>query len=392
MEINDLLAVVRRVEPVIRENAAEGERERRVPKATAEALVKSGLLKTWVPEALGGWGVEPPAACRLFEEVARIDSGAGWMLQMCSTVSMLAAWFGDEAIAEMYTVADPVFVDSFAPPMRLVRVEGGWQVTGQVTFVSNCHHADWYFGLGMEFDGDEPKPGPDGEPVSYVFAVPRDEFEIVEHWETLGMRGTGSHDVRVDGVFVPERRVAPWGPLEAARNASYPPAWMRASGPIWLGICSMGAVGLGIAQAAYDEFLGICATKTANYMPSKVGESALTHYRLGEIYAHLGAARSYLYQALGDSWARAQGGEALRNEDRARMGGAATFVFQAAAHAVELMAEAAGTSMIRDENALSRHFRDLRTLTQHVFTAKNRYQDVGLLILDRAPVFEMYSF
>ncbi len=390
MDIDDLLAVVSEIEPVIRDNASQGELERRVPKATAELLVKRGLLKTWVPEALGGWEIEPVAACRLFERVARIDSAAAWMLQMCSAVSTLAAWFGDEAVAEMHAGPDPVFVDSFAPPMRLRPVDGGWHVTGQVTFVSNCHHANWFFGLGMEFEGDEPRPGPDGEPVSHVFAVPRGEFEIVEHWETLGMRGTGSHDVRVDGVFVPERRVAPFGPLEAPRNASYPPGWVH--GPIWFGICSMGAVGLGIAQAAYDAFLGICATKTANYMPSKVGESALSHYRLGEAHAHLGAARAYLYQALGDSWARVQSGEALRNLDRARMGGAATFVFQSAAHAMELMAEAAGTSLIRDESPISRHFRDLRTLTQHVFTAKNRYQDVGLLLLERDTVFGMYSF
>lgn len=74
------------------------------------------------------------------------------------------------------------------------------------------------------------------------------------------------------------------------------------------------------------------------------------------------------------------------------MGGAATFVFQAVAHATDLIAESLGTSMIRDECTLSRHFRDLRTLTQHVFTTKNRYQDVGLLALDRAPVFDMYAF
>jgi alkylation response protein AidB-like acyl-CoA dehydrogenase len=59
---------------------------------------------------------------------------------------------------------------------------------------------------------------------------------------------------------------------------------------------------------------------------------------------------------------------------------------------MQLMGEAAGTSMIRDENALARHFRDMRTLTQHVFTAKNRYQDVGLLVLDQPTIFGMYSF
>jgi alkylation response protein AidB-like acyl-CoA dehydrogenase len=206
------------------------------------------------------------------------------------------------------------------------------------------------------------------------------------------MRGTGSHDVRIDGVFVPAQRAVPFGPLEAPRNAAYPKSVTGYSGPIWLGIASMGSVGLGIAQAAYDEFLEICEQKTGNYMTHKVGESAMTHCRLGEVHAHLNAARSYLYEALGKMIERTEKGEALRNCDRAEVGGAATFVFQAAARAMELIAESAGTSLIRGENPLSQHFRDLRTLTQHVFTSKNRYQDVGLLALERKPVFEMYGF
>ncbi|MHC5064049.1 MAG: acyl-CoA dehydrogenase family protein [Planctomycetota bacterium] len=388
MEFEELMAIVRRVEPTIHENRAQGERERRVPNATAKALVEAGLLKTWIPKALGGWEVDPITACRMFEEVARIDSGAAWMLQMCSTVSLLGAWFGDEAVAEMHAKDSPVFGDSFAPPMRFVPADDGWEVSGQVTFVSNCHHLDWYFGLGMEFDGEKPKE----DCEHYVFAVPRAEFEIVDHWDTLGMRGTGSHDVRIDRVSVPANRAVPFGPLEAPRNAAYPKSVMGYGGPVWLGIASMGSVGLGIAQAAYDEFLEICAKKTANYMTHKVGESALTHARLGEVHAHLNAARSYLYAALGRMVERTEKGEQVRNSDRAEVGGAATFVFQATAHAMDLIAESAGTSLIRDEVPLSRHFRDLRTLTQHVFTSKNRYQDVGLLALDRKPLFEMYGF
>lgn len=326
----------------------------------------------------------------MYEEVTRIDSGAGWMLQMCSAISLLGAWFGDEGVAEMHAVKDPVFGDSFAPPMRLDPVNGGYRVTGRASFASNCHHIDWYLGLGMEFEGEGPKPGRDGEPISMMFAVPRGEFEIVDNWNTLGMRGTGSHDVRVEGIFVPERRVAVFGPIAEARNRAYRNP-LNSMGAIWLGIASMGAVGLGIAQAAYDAFLEVCRTKTPNYSPSRVGEQTLTHYRLGEAHAQLGAARSYLYGTLGDAWERVQRGEPLRQGDRCDLSAASTFVFQATTRAMDLFAESAGTSMIRDESPLSRHFRDLRTLTQHVFTAKNRYRDIGLMLLGRDPAFDMLT-
>lgn len=391
MKLEELSGLIRRLEPVIREHGPKGEIERRVPKEVADALRAAGLFKTWIPESLGGWEVEPVVACRMFEELARIDSAAAWMLQMCSSVSLLGAFFGDEAVAEMHEIGTPVFGDSFAPPMRMEPVDGGWQITGQAGFVSNCHHIDWFFGLGMEFEGNEPKPGPDGEPVGMAFSVPRGEFEVVENWNTTGMRGTGSHDVRVDGTFVPAHRAVPFHPISQAANASYPTAFTRL-GAVWLGITSMAAVALGITQAAYDEFLEICVSKTPNYSPAKVGDLPLAHYRLGEAHAHLGAARSFLYGTLGDVWTRVEAGAELSMADRANLSAASTFCLQAGARALELIGESAGTSMIRENSALSRHARDLRTLTQHVFTSKNRYQDVGLMLLGRAPGFDMLGF
>ena len=391
MKDEELGALIRGLEPIIREHGPRGEIERRVPKEVADSLRAAGLFRTWIPKSLGGWEVEPVVACRMFEEVARINSATAWMLQMCSAVSLLSAFFGDEAVSEMHEMGAPVFGDSFAPPMRMEPVDGGWRITGQASFVSNCQHIDWFFGLGMEFEGDVPKPGPDGTPVAMTFAVPRSEFEVVENWNTTGMRGTGSHDVRVDGVFVPARRAVPFHPISQAANASYPTPLTRL-GPVWLGITSMAAVALGIAQAAYDEFLGICESKTPNYSPSKVGELPLAHYRLGEAHAHLGAARSFLYGTLGDVWNRVEAGAELSMADRANMSAASTFCLQAGAHALDLIGESAGTSMIRDETALSHHARDLRTLTQHVFTSKNRYQDVGLMLLGRDPEFDMLGF
>jgi alkylation response protein AidB-like acyl-CoA dehydrogenase len=385
---DELISIIRRVEPVIREHAARGERERRVPKETADALRAAGLFKLWLPKEFGGWQMEPLAACRAIEEVARIDSAAAWMFQMCSTVSMVGAWFGDVGVAELHEIPDPVFGDSFAPPMRMVPAPGGWEVTGRATFVSNCHHIDWYFGLGMEFSGDQPKLGPSGTPQAMTFAVPQGQFEVVENWNTLGMRGTGSHDVRVDGVLVPAQRVALFEPIQEARNRAYR-APLYALGAIWLGITSMGAVALGIAGAAYDCFLELCRSKTPNYSAAKVGDISLTHYRLGEAHAHLEAARRNLYSSLADAWARVEGGSPLCVKDKAGLEAAATFAHQAAQHALQLMGESAGTSMIREEHPLSRHARDLQTLTQHVFTSRNRYQDVGLMLLGREPGFEM---
>jgi alkylation response protein AidB-like acyl-CoA dehydrogenase len=391
MTRDELMAIVRDIEPVIRKHAAAGERDRRVPKETADAIRTAGLFKIWVPKALGGWEVDPVTGCRVFEEVASIDSAAGWMVQMCSGVSLLGCWFGEEGIAEMHEGGDSVFADSFAPPMRLEAANGGYKVTGQASFASNCHHVDWFFGLGMEFEGEQPKRDADGNPATWVFAVPRAEYEIVENWNTLGMRGTGSHDVRIDGVFVPERRVARMVPLAQANNVAYRNGFDRIGGVIWPSIVSMGAVGLGIARAGLAAFKELCGTKTANFAISKVGASPLTHYRLGEAHAHMGAGRAYLYEKVDEAWQRASRGEAMATEGRCDLAAASAFAIHSAARAFDLVADSAGTSIGRDESPMSRYHRDLHTLTQHAFATANRYEDIGRMLLRHKPLFNMFE-
>ena len=74
--------------------------------------------------------------------------------------------------------------------------------------------------------------------------MPRDEFEIVENWNTTGMRGTGSHDGRVGGVFVSDRGGVAFHPITESRFGSYSDALARL-GLVWLRITSMGVVGKG---------------------------------------------------------------------------------------------------------------------------------------------------
>jgi len=386
-----LLEIVGRLDSVISEHADDGERIARVPDATAAAFREAGLFNMWLPKSLGGWEVDPISGCKAIEHIAAIDVAAAWMLQMCSAVSMLCAWMSDEAIAEIHAIPTPVFGDSFAPPMRLTSVDGGWRVTGQAQFISNCHHIDWFFGLGMKFDGDTPIVEDDGHPKTMTFAVPKQDFEIVDNWNTAGMRGTGSHDVRVDNLFIPSVRVAEFHPIEHPRNDSYQ-IDLAKFGTIWMGIASMGAVGLGVGQGLYNLFTDLCANKTANYTDVKVGETPLTHYRLGEAYTQLSAARHYYYATLERIWESIKAGNDLTTRDRCDICASATFAVHNTARMLDIISESAGTSMVREEHPLARKARDLRTLTQHVFTAKNRYQDIGAMLLGSAPGFDMLAF
>src|SRR5579863_1648535 len=90
---SSLFDAVHQIEPLIRTHAADAERERRLPDVVAEAMRDCGLYRLWRPQAFGGLEADPMTACQVLEEVSRIDSAAGWVLQLSSAIDAIGPWF-----------------------------------------------------------------------------------------------------------------------------------------------------------------------------------------------------------------------------------------------------------------------------------------------------------
>jgi alkylation response protein AidB-like acyl-CoA dehydrogenase len=101
-----------------------------------------------VPESLGGWQVDPVTSFRVFEDISAIDSAAGWLVSMSAAVSGLGLFLGDRAVEEMCQGGNNVFANAFSPRCHSVAAGGGYRLTGQFPFASNCKHADWFMALG----------------------------------------------------------------------------------------------------------------------------------------------------------------------------------------------------------------------------------------------------
>ncbi len=386
--LEDLLQKVKELEPLIREHAAEAEANHRLPKVTVEAIRKAGLFRIWVPETLEGWEVDPVTACRTFEEIARIDSATGWLVQMSNAIGALGLFFGDQAVEEMYG-GDTIFADALHPQGTAITVEGGVELTGQFPFASACHHADWFLALAKVMDGNEPRLA-DGVPETRMMSLPMSDAEVVDNWDTLGMRGTGSHDVKVQGAFIPEHRAPAFEPVSEARSRAWSPAMSNLT--IWHITVSVGTIPLGIAGAALDEFIALTKSKMPAYRPDALNTQALAHYRLGEAKAILGAARAHMYEILERVWDSAKAGNLITTEQKCDMQLAATHAARAACQAIQLVAASAGTSAVRESSRLTRHLRDLNTLTQHAYVSSDRYEDVGALTVGQPHRWPFFAF
>jgi indole-3-acetate monooxygenase len=376
--LTDLLATVERLRPVIEANAPRAEDERRLPAEVYQAMFDAGLFAMFAPRKYGGLEVHPVEAMRVWEAVARIDSAAAWNLVMNQAIGGFVAWLPEEGATEIFGDGPTTVAGALFPPGTAHRAEGGWRVTSRAPFASGCHNAAWFGLPAMEMEGDEPRLDPvTGQPVMLGMFVRREEAEIHDTWHTMGMRGTGSADIAITDVFVPDRRVMAVGPLGTPAPGFEGPVYRMMPFPAILGEAT---VSVGVAAAAVDEVIDLARTKIPAYNVTPVREHQWAQLAVGKARARVEAARDTLHRSAEEAYDDAASSSSLSWDSKVRLQLAASFAAEACAEAVRLVADVAGSSAIRLEQPFERHFRDVHVLTQHTSKATPRYATAGRLL------------
>ena len=372
--LESLLDAVEQIAPVLREHSSWSDEQRCLAEPVVDAMTDVGLYRIWIPKAYGGMEADPVSGLQTFEAVARIDSAAAWNLMLSAGASIFSPVFLAKGLDDWYSKPKGIFAGALNPPGKAVPVDGGYRVTARTPFVSGCQNAEWILGPVQIVEGDDVRRTESGMPIQLLVFYPPEDAEIIDHWDTLGMRGTGSHDVALNDVFVPEHRTGPLVPWEAPPKGLEGPLFRYS---IWPAIAALPSVAFGVAQAAIDDLVGLAEKKTPAYTPSPLRERPVAQAQVAQAEAKLGSARAYLYEAFREFWNDAGQGHMLPQKQKDKIQLASTHGIQAAAEAVDLVHKAAGTSSIRREKEFERHFRDVHVITQHAFTSESRFQSVG---------------
>lgn len=385
---DDLFRTIEELEPLLREHAGEAERAKRLPAPVSEALRDAGLFRMFRPPSRGGPGLAPVTEFRIAEALARIDGAAAWNVQVCNASELFGGWFSDDASDEIFGSPEAIVAGSFHPSRRAIPVDGGYRVSGRTPFNSNCHSATWLVGLADVFDGATMRVDDSGRPETLLTAIPAREAEIVENWDTLGMRGTGSHDVDVVDVFVPCARAVPFAPL-VRPSAAYDNPLSRIA--IWAVVGCHAAVALGVAQAAIDELTGL-GTRVPAYTTSAIRDRSVVQMRLARAEGKLAAARAFFHAAFDAAWTAARTRGRLELHEKAQCQLAGSTVALTAAEVVDLVHSCVGTAGIREEKPFQKHFRDAHVITQHAFLCEARLEAVGRIRLGLEPDWGFFHF
>lgn len=384
-----LLDTARAIAPIIREHSKEGDQQRRLPRPVLDALRESGLLRMMTPRSLGGLETDPITRILVAEEIGRHDSAAAWTLENPLDWAFFCCRLPDEGVEEIYGSGPDVLIAAqFGRPLSAASAAGGYRVSGRAPFVSNCYDADWISST-VVVDADRGAHA-GGEPEMRMVYFPRAECEIIDTWDVMGMRGTGSNDISVNDVYVPASRTFPMVP-------EFEPG-SRYRGPLYrLPVVGVAATGiptpmLGVARRALDEVAELAATKTPVTSSAPLKERASAQLKLGQAEAILRSGRLLLLETVGEAWQRCIDGEPHSLAQRAELLLAMAHAMSSAVQAVDLACSIAGTTAFRATHPLERCFRDTQTMRHHVFASEARYGTFGQVRLGVPADFPVIAF
>ena len=263
------------------------------------------------------------------------------------------------------------------------------RIDGRGPLASNIHQSDWLFLTALVMDGDRPRMA-DGRPEMIGLVLRASEVEVVDTWDSLGMRGTDSQDVVMRDVLAPQARTFPLVPVFRPAPAFQGPLYRFPV--IGSAVFTIAPVALAVARCAIDEVRNLAGRKIAFGFTRPLGERAPVQAAIARAEGMLRSARLLYYDTMAGAWERTMKGEANTLEHKADLLLAGTHAAATAAAVAEMMHNVAGTAGVYARSPLERHFRDAHTLRHHGFMSANRFEAVGQVYCGVPPEFAMVGF
>ncbi|HEX8825042.1 MAG TPA: acyl-CoA dehydrogenase family protein [Archangium sp.] len=379
-----LLEAARDLAPVIAARAVEIESGRRLPADLLAQLKQAGFFRMFLPRSHGGLEVDLRTGIEVLETLARVDGSTGWTTMLGSESPHLFALLSRERFDAIYSGGPDVIVGgAFNAQGQAVVEQGGYRVTGRWGFATGCEHADWLFGNCVVLKDGQPLPGvTEGTPRMRGMLFRASDVRIIDTWNVLGLRGTGSHDITVEGAFCPEEDSFDI----FLGQSSVPGAGFVA--PLAHFVLHMAAVVLGIAQGAVDDLVKLASTgKRRLYARTSLAESPIFQLKLGHIDMDLRAARALLREASDELWVACVNDPATAAKIAPRLSSTLAWVTETAAGVVGTCYQAGGAHSLRDGSPLQRRFRDIHTFRQHAAAAEGWFGQAGASLLGQPTGF-----
>jgi alkylation response protein AidB-like acyl-CoA dehydrogenase len=380
--MDEIVSLAEKLLPRIRELRHTTEKDRRIAEPIVQAIRESDLCRMLLDT-----GARPRCTpyewLTVLEILAGAEASVSWLVWNNTLACFWSRFLNEAGHERIFGDSSRLFAGSTRPTGRAVITEGGSRVSGRWSLVSGCELADYLHLMSLVYDDGEPRMLAPGQPDLRVLFVPKGSYEILDTWHAGGLRGSGSHDVVVDDVFVPvEDSFAPAPPVDGNSQLAQLPI-------VPVMVAGIGAQFLGMARAAIAVTVEILRNKVSVDPGASIGERPSVLADVASCSAALAAAASHLHASMTAVWDKA-GRHVPTAEDRAALYSAGLHAATVARAGVVAMHSAAGTTALYIDCPLERSLRDLQTMERHIAAQPLWLEDAGRVLLGHRPTNPLF--
>ncbi len=371
MSVSDIYANARALSGYLKEKSAEIDQARRLLPEVASRVRAAGMFRLAMPKSWGGPELSTIEQVEVIEELSKANAAVGWCVMIGLDSGFFSSYLDDAAGRKLYPRLDMATAGQLLGGSA-VRIDGGYRISGQWAFGSGITHADVVVaGCAVSEDGAARAPS---NSSWRLMLAPASNYEILDTWHTIGLRGTGSNDFRASDLFIPrEHSFSFFEPQRRDRplyrsNRTFLPKFA--------------GVPLGAARGVIDLVTEAMQTKAE--FPSGLLYKNLPRIQsaIADAEMKLGAARSYVFSAAEREWKRLEKSEQPTERERADSWLSRVNAARTARDVIRMLFDAMGASAIyANRSPLDRALRDAETWCQHVLIQSRTLEHVGAMLL-----------
>jgi 3-hydroxy-9,10-secoandrosta-1,3,5(10)-triene-9,17-dione monooxygenase len=342
--------------PLLQAHAHWNEQHRRLHDEAIEALKQAGLFRLRAPLRYGGYECDTRTLVEVLAEIGQGDGSTAWVVWVLAANTWLVGLFPDAVQDEVFTTPDVRVSGTLSPTGRADRRDDGFVVSGEWHFHSGSLHSQWSVMAAMSTTED-------GTPTPVAALIPTLDLELLDDWETAGLRGTGSVSSIAREVFVPGERVVSVISLLQGQPASRlnVEASIYRSPMIPFIAAAASGTPLGLAKAAMTSFFQRLPGRGITYTTyASQAEAPITHLQVAEAAMKIDEAEFHAYRAATLVDTKAASGDAWTLEERVRVRMDTAMVARLAKEAIDILNTASGGSSIYSSVPIQRIERDIQ--------------------------------
>ncbi|NCF18503.1 MAG: flavin-dependent monooxygenase, partial [Haliea sp.] len=353
----NMLERVESLQDQFRDLSGKARQLRRVPQENIDALQDAGFFLALQPARYGGYELNPQDFFRMQCAIAEGCMSTAWASGIIAVHAFQIALMDARAQEDVWGEDIHTRVSSsYAPLGKVEPVEGGFRLSGRWGWSSGCDHCSWVL-LGAIVPGEGFR----------TFLLPNSDYEILDTWQSMGLQGTGSNDIVVEGAFVPDYRTHKQSDGFSGTNPGIEvngaPLYRLPWAQTFIRVVSTPAIGA--AREGLRLYKNTVVSKASGDVTKLAGDVS-TLERVASATNAIDEMEALLYRNFDQMMAAVESGVSISIEDRALYRYQASLVIEKSMGVIDSLFSSAGGSSVFIDSEIQQRFLDIHTARAHV--------------------------